>query len=116
MAYHGPRDEGAPHPSRPSRHSFVVDVDREGEETWIVDPLHPQPAQDLAVSFRRAGFTVHAMQEPWPERVAQKHNCSCLAVKAASAFMYKPTDEWKVPEPGELFDKAKSMTEQQRVE
>ena len=116
VAYHSPQDEGALHPSRPSRHSFVVGVDREGEETWIVDPLHSQPAQDLAVSFHRAGFTVHAVQDPWPERVAQKQNCSCMVVKAASAFTYKPTDEWKIPEPGDLFNKDKSMTEQHREE
>ena len=40
VAYHNPRDEGPLRPSRPSPHSFVVAVDREGEETWIVDPLH----------------------------------------------------------------------------
>ena len=51
VAYHSARDEGLLRPSRPGRHSFVVAVDREGEETWIVDPLHLQPAQDLAVSF-----------------------------------------------------------------
>ena len=99
VAYHSPRHEGALHPSRHSRHSFVVAVDREGEGTWIVDPLHLQPAQDLAVSFQQAGFTVHAGHEPWPERVAQKQSCSYLAVKAASASMYKATDEWKIPNP-----------------
>ena len=57
-------------PSRPSRHSHVVAVDREDEEAWIVDPLHQQPAQDLGVSFQRAGFTLHAVQAPWPEKVA----------------------------------------------
>ena len=64
VAYHSPRDEGPLRPFQPSRHSFVVVVDREGEETWIVDPLHLQPAQDLAVRFQRAGFIVHAVQEP----------------------------------------------------
>ena len=49
--YHNPCDEWPLRPSRPSRHSFVVPVDREGGETWIVDPLHLQPPQDLAVSF-----------------------------------------------------------------
>ena len=44
VTYHNPRDEGALHPSLPSRHSFVVAMDREGEETWIVDRLHLQPA------------------------------------------------------------------------
>ena len=73
-----------------------------------------QPAQDLAVSFQRARFIVHAVHEPWPERVAQKHSCSHMAVKAASAFVYKPKDEWKIPESGYLFDKDKSMTEQHR--
>ena len=72
QAYHSPRDEGALDPSRPSRHSYVVAVDREDEEAWIVDPLHLQPAQDPGVSFQRAGFTVHAVQEPWPVKVAQK--------------------------------------------
>ena len=81
-----------------------------------MDPLHLQPAQYLAVSFQRAGFTVHARQELLPERVAQKQNCSYLAVKAASAFVYKATDEWRIPEPGDLFDKNKSMTEQHREE
>ena len=40
VAYHSPRNERAFHPSQPSRHSFVVAVAREGEESWIVDPLH----------------------------------------------------------------------------
>ena len=51
QAYHSPRDEGALDPTRPSRHSYVVAVDREDEEAWIVDPLHLQSAQDLGVSF-----------------------------------------------------------------
>ena len=109
QAYHSPRDEGALDPSRPSRHSYVVAVDREDEEAWIVDPLQVQPAQDLGVSF-------HAVQAPWPEKVAQKQNRSYLAVKNASAFMYGPTDEWRIPEPGELFDKDKSMPEQHQEE
>ena len=116
QAYHSPRDEGALDPSRLSRHSYVVAVDREDEEAWIVDPLHLQPAQDRGVSFQRAGFTVHAVQAPWPEKVAQKQNCSYLAAKTASAFMYGPTDEWRIPEPGDLLDKDKSMTEQHREE
>ena len=61
VAYHSPRDEGPLRPSRPGRHSFVVAVDREGEETWVVDPLHLQPAQDLVVGFQRAAFIVHAV-------------------------------------------------------
>ena len=72
-------------------------------------PLHLQPAHDLAMSFQRAGFTVHAVQEPRLERVAQNQNCSYLAVKAASAFMYKPTDKWRITEPSDLLDKDKSM-------
>ena len=116
QAYHSPWDEGALDPSRPSRHSYVVAVDREDEEAWIVDPLHLRPAQVLGVSFQRAGFTVHAVQAPWPEKVAQKQNCSYVAVKTASAFMYGPTDEWRIPEPGDLFDKDKWMTEQHREE
>ena len=48
--------------------------------------------------------------------MAQKQKCSYLAVKTASAFMYRPTDEWKIPEPSYVFDKGKSMTEQQREE
>ena len=48
LAYHSPRDEGPLLPSKPIRHSFVVAVDREGEETWIVDPLLLQPAWDPA--------------------------------------------------------------------
>ena len=116
QAYHSPRDEGVLDPSRRSRHSYVVDVDREDEVAWIVDPLHLQPAQDQGVSFQRAGFTVHAVQEPWRKKVAQKQKCSYLAVKTASAFMYRPTDEWKIPEPGYVFDKDKSMTEQHREE
>ena len=112
QAYHSPRDAGALDPSRPSRRSYVVAVDQEDEEAWIVDPFHLQPAQDLGVSFQRAGFTL----APRPEKVAQKQNCSYLAVKTASAFMYGPTDEWRIPEPGDLFDKDKSMTEQHREE
>ena len=30
--------------------------------------------------------------------------------------MYGPTDEWRIPEPGDLFGKDKSMTEQHREE
>ena len=37
--------------------------------------------------------------------MAQKQNCLYVAVKAASAFVYKPTNNWKIPEPGDLFDK-----------
>ena len=48
----------------------------------------------------------------WPK----EQSCSYLAVKAASAFMYKPTAEWKIPVPGNLFDKDKSMTKQHREE
>ena len=36
-------------------------------------------------------------------------------MKAASAFMYRPTDECKIPEPGDLIDKGKS-SEQHREE
>ena len=48
--------------------------------------------------------------------MAQKQNCSYLAVKTANTFMYGPTDEWRIPKPGDLFDKDKSMTEQHREE
>ena len=48
--------------------------------------------------------------------MAHKQNCSYVAVKAASAFVYKPTNDWKIPEPGDLFDKDNSMTEQHREE
>ena len=72
LAYHKPRDEGLLHPSQPSHHSFVVVVDREGEETWIVDPVLLQPAQDEAVSVEREGFIVHFVEKPWLEKVAQK--------------------------------------------
>ena len=116
VAYNILRDERALQPSRPSGHSFVAAVDREGEERWIVDPLHLQPVQSLAVSFQRAGFIVHAVQEHWLEKMAPKQNCCYLAVRAASAFVYKPTDGWKISEPGDLFDKDKSMTEQHREE
>ena len=37
-------------------------------------------------------------------------------MKTASAFMYGPTDEWRIPEPSDLSDKDKSMTEQHREE
>ena len=116
VAYHSRRDEGPPHPSHPSRHSFVVTTDRDGEETCIVDPLLLQPAQDLDVTFRREGFIAHSVEKAWTEKVARKQNCSYLAVKAAGSFMYSLTDDWKVPEPGHLFDKNRSMTEQQREE
>ena len=62
VAYNSPRDEGPLLPSQPSRHSFLVAADREGEETWIVDPLLLQLAQNLAVSFQREGFIVHFLQ------------------------------------------------------
>ena len=62
LAHHNPRDEGPLCPSQPSHHSFVVVVDREGEETWIVDPLPLQLAQDLAVSCQREGFVVHSVE------------------------------------------------------
>ena len=50
VAHYSPRDEG---PLRPSRrcHSFVVAVDQEGDEAWIVDLLLLQPAQEVAASF-----------------------------------------------------------------
>ena len=71
-----PCDEGPLHPSQPRCHSFVVPVDRKGEETWIVDPLLLQPVHNLAVSFYREGFVLHSMEKGWTERVAQKLNCS----------------------------------------
>ena len=116
VAYHSPRDEGPLLPSQPSRHSFVVAVDSEGEETWIVDPLLLQPAQDLASSFQGECFIVHSVQQPWPKKVAHRQNCWYLAVKAASSFVYKPTNDWNIPGPGDLFDKNKSMPEQHREE
>ena len=116
VAYHSPHDEGPLLPSQPSRNSFVVAVDREGKETWIVDLLLLQPARDLATSFQGEGFIVHSVQQPWPEKVAQRQNCSYLTVKAAGSFVYKPTNDWKIPEPRDLFDKNKSMTEQHREE
>ena len=30
--------------------------------------------------------------------------------------MYSPTDDWKIPKPGDLFDKNKFVTEQHREE
>ena len=48
--------------------------------------------------------------------MAQRQKCSYLAVKAASSFVYKATNDSKIPEPGDLFDKNKSMTEQHREE
>ena len=104
----------SPFPAQPPL--VVVAVDREGEEAWIVDSLMLQPAQNVAVSFRREGFIVHFVEKTWTENVAQKQNCWYLAVKAASSFMYSPADDWKTPEPGDLFDKNNSMTEQQREE
>ena len=62
VAYHNARGEGPVLSSQPSRHSFIVGVDREGEETWIPDPLLLQPARDLAVSFQREGFILHFLQ------------------------------------------------------
>ena len=75
----------------------MVAVDREGEETWIVDPLLLQPAQDLAVIFRREGFIVHSMEKAWMQKVVQKENGLYLAVNLASSFMYSPKDDWKIP-------------------
>ena len=46
--------------------------------------------------------------------MAPRQNCVYLAVKAATSFMYSPPDHWKIPEPGDLFDKNRSMTEQHR--
>ena len=112
VAYHSPRNEGTLRPSRRSRHSLVVHVDREGKETSTVDALHLQPAHDLAVSLQRAGFILHAVHDPWPHKVAEKQRCSYLTVKGASALVYKPTNEWKIPKPDGLFDKDKSITEQ----
>ena len=109
VANHSPRHEGALHPSRLSRHSFAVAMDWEGQKTWILHLLHLQPAQVLALTFQRAGFILHSVQEPWLERVPLKQNCSYLAVKAASAFVYKPMD-------GDIFNKVKSITEPRRDE
>ena len=83
---------------------------------WIVHPLLLQPAWDLALNFQRPGFVVHSVEKAWAQKVAQRHNCVYLAVKATSLFMYSPTDDTKIPEPGDLFDKNKSMTEQHREE
>ena len=47
--------------------------------------------------------------------MAQRQNCSYLAVKGASSFVYKPTNDWNIPEPGDLFDKNKSKTEHHRA-
>ena len=71
QAYHSPRDEGALHPSRPSRNSFLVAVDREGKETCIVDPLHLQLAQDLGVSSSEPDARCMPCRSPgrrrWPK-------------------------------------------------
>ena len=115
VAYRSLGDEGPLRPSRPSRQLFEAVVDRQGEETWIVDPLHLQPAQDPAVTFQRAGFIVHAVQRPGGPG-GPKQNCSYLADKAAGALVTKPTNNWKIPEPGDFFDNDKSMTEQHREE
>ena len=51
LVHHNPRDRGPLHLSRPSGHCFVVGLDPESEETWIVHPLLLPPVQDLSVSF-----------------------------------------------------------------
>ena len=61
-------------------------------------------------------YLVHSVEKPWSEKVAQKQNRSHLAVQAASSFMYSPTDHWKIPELGDLFDKSMSMTEHNKEE
>ena len=75
-----------------------------------------QPAQDFAVSSRREGFIVHSAEKAWTQKVAQRQYCSYLAVKAANSFMYSPANDWKIPEPGNLVDKNKSMTGQHKEE
>ena len=87
VAHHSRRDEGILRPSQHGRHSFVVAVEREGEETWIVDRLLLEPLQDLAVSFQREGFIVGSVERAWTHKVARGQNCAYLAVKTASSFM-----------------------------
>ena len=116
QASHSPCDEGLLHLSRPSRHSFVVAVDSEREETWINDPLLQQPAQHLAVNLQRKGFISHSVEKLWMEKVAQNKNCSYLAVKAVSSFIYNRTDDQNIAELGDLFDQKTSMTAQHREE
>ena len=72
---------------------FVVVVDREGEEAWIVDPLLLQLAEDMAVGFQRAVFIVHFVEKGYTQKVVQRQQCSYLVVKAASSFIYSPTDD-----------------------
>ena len=64
----------------------------------------------------REGFIVHSVGTAWTQKVAQSQICAYLAVKVASSFMYSPPDDWKIPQPGDLLDKNKSMTEKHREE
>ena len=114
QAYHSPRDEGALDPSRPSRHSYVVAVEREDEETWNSGSAAPAvgagPRSELPARRIHGACRGGALAgEGGPE--AELLLCGG---ESRHAFMYRPTDEWKIPEPGDLIDKGKSMMEQHR--
>ena len=100
------RDEGPLTPTQLSCHSFVVAIDRDKTEVWIVDPLCLQPVKDLATKFESRDYTVHNATAPWPTQIAQTMNCSYLAVRVASRF----------PGRTDPFEKTKSMTEQHTEE
>ena len=65
----------------------------------IVHPLLLQPAQDLAVSFRREGFVVHSAEKPWPEKVAKKQNCSYLEAWPPAPSCTAPRTIRRFPNP-----------------
>ena len=88
------QDEGPPSPIEPGRHSFVVVVNRDGEEAWIVDPVCLQPANDQATSFESQHFIVQNVTAPWPQEIAHTNSCSYLAVQAAGLFLGHTTKNW----------------------
>ena len=70
-AYHNPRDEGTLRPFQSSRPSFVVVVDWEGHERWIVDRLQLLSAHHLEDTFRRQGFIMHSAEKARTDKVTQ---------------------------------------------
>ena len=109
VAVHHPRDEGLLCPTQPSRHSFMVVVDGDGEEVWIVDPLCLQPTNALATALGYRDNIIHAITATWAITIVQQANCVHLAVRAASSFVYRCPQDWKNPKRGDLFDRNKPM-------
>ena len=108
--YHCERDEGLLDVAE--RHAYVVTVDRTRDEVFVANPLRLQPSVDVATQFAAMDEEVHDFQETWPASIAQRKNCSYVAL--ATWFLY---DEgaWRLPKPSDLFG-PRTMTTQHTQE